>query len=129
MRLKVPTGVSGQFYVSYSFCGYLCVPLGIVNRMGPWPDDDGGSDVAGSGIGGWISGSCWYDKHKERRDKFLMNHPEWAIVYVRSMDRHEASKGDTETKLVILTDKSLGRLMDRLEDKYGDQDQEASNQA
>jgi hypothetical protein len=28
----------------------------------------------------------------------------------------------SDTERVILTDKSLGQLMDRLEDKYGDQD-------
>jgi hypothetical protein len=47
--------------------------------MGPWPQED---DMAGSGIGGWVSGSAWYDRHKERRDKFVADHPGWEIVYV-----------------------------------------------
>jgi hypothetical protein len=76
--------------------------------------------MAGSGTGGWVSGSSsWYDKHTERKDKFLAQHPEWSIVYVRSMDRYEASSGDTDTQLVILSDKHLGTLMDRLEARYG----------
>jgi hypothetical protein len=69
--------------------------------------------------GGWISGSSsWYDRHRDRKAKFLADHPEWSIVYVRSMDRYEASTGDTDTQLVILQDKSLGSLMDRLEARY-----------
>jgi hypothetical protein len=80
--------------------------------------------MAGSGFGGpidggWISGSSsWYDRQKDRRDKFLAEHPEWSIAYVRSMDRYEASTGDTDTQLVILQDKSLIQLMDRLEARY-----------
>jgi hypothetical protein len=78
--------------------------------------------MAGSGpgapIGGWISGPAWYDRHRERRDKFLAEHPEWNISFVRSMDRYEASSGETETELVILQDKHLGALMDRLEARY-----------
>lgn len=70
--------------------------------------------------GGWISGPAWYDKHKERRDKFAAEHPEWSIAFVRSMDRYEASCGETDSELVILQDKSLGALMDRLEARYGD---------
>jgi hypothetical protein len=77
-------------------------------------------DMAGSGPGGWPSGAdSWYVKVKERRDKFIADHPEWTIVYVRSMDRYEASKGDTDSALVILHDKSLGTLMDRLEAEFG----------
>ena len=34
------------------------------------------------------------------------------------MDRYEASSGETETELVILQDKHLGALMDRLEARY-----------
>lgn len=71
-----------------------------------------------AGTGGWISGSGWYDRVQERRDKFLADHPEWKIVYVRSLDQHEASTGDTDTMLVILHDRSLGTLMDRLEARY-----------
>ena len=79
--------------------------------------------MAGSGMGGfgggWASGpGNNYDKHKERRDKFLAAHPEWEIVYVRSMDRYEASTGDTSTELVILNDTHLSELMDRLEARY-----------
>jgi hypothetical protein len=68
--------------------------------------------------GGWNPASSWYDKHKERKDKFLAEHPEWDIVYVRMMDQHEASTGTTDTELVVLQDKSLGDLMDRLEARY-----------
>jgi hypothetical protein len=80
--------------------------------------------MAGSGpgasIGGWASGpGNTYDKHRERRDKFLADHPEWSISYSRTMDRYEASTGDTDTELVILTDKHLGDMMDRLEARYG----------
>lgn len=82
--------------------------------------------MAGSGFGGpvgldggWISGGMsWYDKQKMRRDKFIAEHPEWTIAFVRSMDRYEASRGDTETGLDILQDKSLTQLMDRLEARY-----------
>jgi hypothetical protein len=78
--------------------------------------------MAGSGpggpVGGWISGPAWYDKHRERRDKFLAEHPEWDIAFVRSMGRYEASSGETDTELIILQDKSLGSLMDRLEARY-----------
>jgi hypothetical protein len=72
-------------------------------------------------VGGWISGPAWYDKHRERRDKFLAEHPEWDISFVRSMDRYEASSGETDTELIILQDKSLGPLMDRLEARYSDE--------
>jgi hypothetical protein len=34
------------------------------------------------------------------------------------MDQHEASTGDTDTELVILHDRSLGTLLDRLEARY-----------
>jgi hypothetical protein len=62
----------------------------------------------------------WYEEVKDRKGKFLADHPEWEIVYVRSLDRHEASTGSTETGLVILHDTSLGTLMDRLEARYED---------
>jgi hypothetical protein len=80
--------------------------------------------MAGSGPqasigGGWITGTpSWYDRHRQRRDKFLAEHPEWQIVYVRSIDRYEASTGDTDTQLVILQDRSLGELMTRIEARY-----------
>jgi hypothetical protein len=77
-----------------------------------------GHDMAGSGFGGWISGSSWYDRHKERKEKFLAEHPEWSIVYVRSLDIHEAASGDTDSGLDIMQDKSLGALMDRLEARF-----------
>lgn len=80
--------------------------------------------MSGADMGGWISGACWYDRHKQRRDKFLTEHPEWAIVFVRSMDCYEASAGDTDTQLVILTDRHLGTLMDRLEARYGHEDKQ-----
>ena len=69
--------------------------------------------------GGWVSGSSsWYTRHQDRRAKFLADHPEWTIVYVRSLDMHEASTGDMDSELVILQDRSLGALMDRLEARY-----------
>jgi hypothetical protein len=74
--------------------------------------------------GGWLSGPSWYDKHKERRDKFVAEHPEWSIAFVRSMDRYEASSGETDTELIILQDKHLGALMDRLEARYSDEPEE-----
>ena len=78
--------------------------------------------MAGSGPiwgpgGGFVSGSGW-DRHRERRDKFLGDHPEWSIVYVRSQDRYEASTGHTDTELILMTDTHLGTLMDRLEARY-----------
>jgi hypothetical protein len=76
-------------------------------------------------VGGWISGPAWYDRHRERRDKFLAEHPEWAVAFVRSMDRYEASSGETDTELIILQDKSLGSLMDRLEARYPTPEEEA----
>jgi hypothetical protein len=78
-------------------------------------------------VGGWISGPAWYDRHRERRDKFLESHPEWTIAFVRSMDRYEASSGETDTELVILQDKSLGSLMDRLEYRYPEGDESEEN--
>jgi hypothetical protein len=69
--------------------------------------------------GGWLSGSgSWFDKHRERKEKFLAAHPDWEIVYVRSQDRYEASTGNTDTELVIMTDTHLGTLMDRLEKRF-----------
>jgi hypothetical protein len=66
----------------------------------------------------WVSGPGFYDRHKQRKDKFLAEHSEWSIVFVASMDRYEASTGDLDTELVLMTDKALGQLMDRLEAKY-----------
>jgi hypothetical protein len=77
-----------------------------------------GHDMAGSGHGGWISGPSWYDRHKERKAKFLVDHPDWSIVYIRSLDIHKASSGDTDSGLDILQDKYLGALMDRLEARF-----------
>jgi hypothetical protein len=88
--------------------------------------------MAGSGpnasIGGWVSGPDWYDRHRERRDKFLSEHPEWNIAFVRSMDRYEASSGETDTELVILQDKALGSLMDRLEARYANETRETPSE-
>jgi hypothetical protein len=87
--------------------------------------------MAGSGPyasigGGWISGACsWKDKQQERREEFLANHPEWNIVRVHSLGGYEASKGDTETELVILSDANLGALMDRLEARFPTPDADA----
>jgi hypothetical protein len=39
------------------------------------------------------------------------------------MDRYEASSGETDTELIILQDKSLGSLMDRLEARYSEGDE------
>jgi hypothetical protein len=90
--------------------------------MGPWPNEE--EQMADVGDGGWISGSMSnvrepVDRNRERRAKFLADHPEWSIVFIRSMDRYEASKGNTDTALVILHDKTLGQLVDRLEAEYG----------
>lgn len=85
--------------------------------------------MAGSGpyaaVGGWASGpGNNFGRHRERRDKFLAEHSDWAISYSRTMDRYEASTGDTDTELVILTDKHLGDLMDRLEARFPDPEAE-----
>ncbi|HEY0934710.1 MAG TPA: hypothetical protein VGD91_13330 [Trebonia sp.] len=80
--------------------------------------------MAGSGPyapigGGWISGACsWYDKQKERRGKFLAEHPDWEIYRIRSVNRWEASNGDTDTELSILQDEHLASLLDRLEARF-----------
>jgi hypothetical protein len=84
--------------------------------------------MAGSGpaaaVGGWASGpGNHFDKHRRRRDKFLANHPEWSIVYVRRIDRYEASTGDSDTELIIMTDSHLADLMDRLEARYPEADE------
>jgi hypothetical protein len=69
--------------------------------------------------GGWISGSCsWYDRQHERRGKFLATHPGWEIVHIRSMDQWEASTGDTDSELIIMQDRVLAALMDRLEKRF-----------
>ena len=86
---------------------------------GPYAPTGSGYEQYGPYGGGWVSGSgSWYDKHKERKDKFLAEHPSWEIVYVRSQDRYEATTGNTDTELVILTDTHLGDLMDRLEARF-----------
>jgi hypothetical protein len=41
------------------------------------------------------------------------------------MDQYEASMGDTDTELTILTDKRLADLMDRLEARYPTPEAEA----
>ena len=80
--------------------------------------------MAGSGPyasigGGWISGVCtWKDKQQVRREKFLASHPEWEIVRVHSLGGWEASKGDTDTELIVLSDGNLAALMDRLEERF-----------
>jgi hypothetical protein len=81
--------------------------------MGPWLDQGGNMN----GYEG-TSGPGWYDRHLARKQKFLADHPEWSVVYVRSLDRYEASTGDTDTELVLLMDQSLGELMTRLEARY-----------
>jgi hypothetical protein len=78
---------------------------------------------------GWISGSGYRDRNRERRNKFLADHPEWEIVYVRSLDRHEASTGDHDTELVVMSDPHLGALMDRLEARYPVQEEGSQDQA
>lgn len=62
----------------------------------------------------------WYIRHVERKDKFLAEHPEWSIVFVRWLDSYEASRGDKDAPegLSIVHDKSLGTLMDKLEALY-----------
>jgi hypothetical protein len=86
------------------------------------------SGISGS-IGldsGWISGGVQYGKQEMRRDKFLSDHPGWTIAYVRSMGRYEASAGDYDTELVILQDRGLCALMDRLEARYAPKEAEAN---
>jgi hypothetical protein len=102
-------------------------------EMGPWINQEV-AGMAGSGPGafiggGWTSGpGNTFDKHRQRRDKFLADHPEWSIVYVRSMDRYEASTGDTDTELVIMSDTHLADLMDRLEARYAPSEASAPEQ-
>jgi hypothetical protein len=81
--------------------------------------------------GGWAVGppSSSMNRHRARRDTFLTDHPEWSIVYIRQLDQYEASSGTTDTELVILTDKHLGELMDRLETRYTTPEAEADGQA
>lgn len=75
-----------------------------------------GNDMA------WIPWPGFYDPHKARRGKFLANHPEWQIIFVGDLEGYEASTGDIDTQLVILADRSLGPLMDRLEAGYATDD-------
>jgi hypothetical protein len=92
-----------------------------------------GTNMAGSGPyasidHGWMSGAGdWYQRIQERRAKFLAEHPEWSIVFVRSIDQHEASMGDKDSPegLTILQDRSLGELMSRLEARYPKSEEEA----
>jgi hypothetical protein len=93
--------------------------------------------MAGSGPGiayprsndddGWISGPSAYDRAKERRDKFLAEHSDWSIVFVRARDVYEASRGDSDSGLDILIDKSLSQLMDRLEACYPKPDDDSAD--
>jgi hypothetical protein len=90
--------------------------------------------MAGSGPGasiggGWASGpGNTFDKHRQRRDKFLATHPEFSIVHIRMTDHYEASSGDSDSaELVILTDKHLGSLMDRLETRFPEGDESKEN--
>jgi hypothetical protein len=69
------------------------------------------------------------NRNRVRRDKFLADHPEWSIVHIRQLDQYEASSGTTDTELVILTDKSLGELMDRLETRYASPEAQADTEA
>ena len=70
----------------------------------------------------WIAWPGFYDPHRARRDKFLADHPQWQIIFVGDLDGYEASTGDIDTQLVILADRSLGPLMDRLEARYASDD-------
>ena len=73
---------------------------------------------SGPGIGGWISGAGLYTRAMERRDKFTTKHPDWTIKHVPDMDCYEASQGSTDTVLTVLNDRSLDRLMERLEAEF-----------
>ena len=48
-----------------------------------------------------------------RKEKFLADHPEWNIVYVKSAGYFEASRDDPNT---VITDYQLQHLLDRVED-------------
>jgi hypothetical protein len=49
-----------------------------------------------------------------RKEKFLAEHPEWSIQYVRSRDVHEAVREDASGETIII-DTRLSALLDRAE--------------
>ncbi len=73
---------------------------------------------SGPGIHGWNSGAGTYTRAMERRDEFLERHPDWTIKHVSDMDHYEALNGSTDTTLTVLHDRSLDRLMERLEAEF-----------
>ena len=77
--------------------------------------------VANSGFGNFNSGGQWYDRNRQRRDDFLAAHPSWTIELNRERDAYDAVEktGNAER---LITEKSLGPLMDRLEALYAADD-------
>jgi hypothetical protein len=73
---------------------------------------------SGPGIGGWTSGAGLFTRAMERRDIFTTNHPEWTIKHISDTNSYEATQGDTDTVLIVLHDRSLDRLMERLEAEF-----------
>lgn len=53
-----------------------------------------------------------YEDQVKRKLAFLEAHPEWSIVFVRSMGYYEAVRDDPNT---VMTDYDLSLLMDRVE--------------
>ena len=76
-----------------------------------------GSGITPQGIGGWSSGAGVYDRARQRRDDFLEAHPSWTIEHNWETDAYDAvEKTDNGERLI--TEKSLGLLMDRLQAVY-----------
>lgn len=69
-----------------------------------------------------------YGRDEQRRERFLANHPEWQIVHVKSAGYHEASRGSTDTELVLLIDRRLTDLLDRLVKRYGTPEEVADDE-
>lgn len=70
---------------------------------------------------GWMNGpGDYYQRHQVRKAQFLAEHPEFSIVFIASLDCHEASSGhaDAPEGLTVMRDRSLGQLMDRLEARF-----------
>jgi hypothetical protein len=88
--------------------------------MSPWQQEEGdmaGSGITPQGIGGWSSGAGVYDRARQRRDDFLEAHPSWTIEHNRETDAYDAVEKTANGERLI-TEKSLGPLMDRLEAVY-----------
>lgn len=76
---------------------------------------------------GWMNGAGdWFQQIQERKAKFLAAHTDWSIIHVVSLDCYEASTGhaDAPEGLTVMRDRHLGRLMDRLEERFKPQAEE-----